>query len=400
MIRRQLPAYSPQSPVLMWRASRRALKSPERVRSDFRRYLCSRFGADEALLTGSGTQALQLALTMVRASRGDTAVVALPAYTCYDVVTAAAGADVNIVFYDIDPNTLTPDAQALRRALSVGATAVVAASLFGFPLDWTWLRRECQDAGAVLIEDSAQGLGSSWRGAEGGGFGDLTVLSFGRGKGWTGGSGGALLMRCARSGAREGFSMEGSLQSPGRLSGFRSVVVSGALWMFGRPMLYRLPTSIPGLGLGKTEYREPIDPTEISAYAAAAALQHADVASRATDHRRRVAVAWRRMIEEHSVSGDQLRACQPLLGGDAGYLRFPALARDSGHALALSLLARRFGVTRGYPRALPELPASRRLNVSSWRSQSGAQTLVQRLVTLPTHPRVSELDLAGLRSLL
>ena len=47
--------------------------------------------------------------------------------------------------------------------------------------------------GLAVVEDAAQGLGATWRGRPLGSFGDVSVLSFGRGKGWTGGVGGALL---------------------------------------------------------------------------------------------------------------------------------------------------------------------------------------------------------------
>ena len=65
--------------------------------------------------------------------------------------------------------------------------------LYGVPADPEPVRAALAGAGAVLIEDAAQGAGASLRGRPLGGFGDLSVLSFGRGKGNTAGRGGALL---------------------------------------------------------------------------------------------------------------------------------------------------------------------------------------------------------------
>jgi dTDP-4-amino-4,6-dideoxygalactose transaminase len=399
VIRRQLPAYSPQSPWLLWRAACAAVKSQQRVRSDLREYLCTRFDADQAVLTGSGTQALQLALAMARKSEGGESVVALPAYSCYDLVTAAVGAGERIVFYDLDPTTLTPDADSLRVALSIGATTVVAASLFGFPIDWTWLRRECERFGATLVEDSAQGLGSEWHGTEGGSFGDLTVLSFGRGKGWTGGSGGALLLRSSEPRGYSRASTEPKLPSPGLGADLRALVVSSALSVFGRPTLYRLPSSMPGLGLGVTQYREPSLPTGISAFAAAAALRHAELASQAVAGRRTLGAAWTEILGD-LAGGMDLRACRPLTGGESGYLRFPALARDRDQAAEICARARDEGVARGYPLALPELPAARRIDVGRNLPQRGAKILAARLFTFPTHPRFDPKDVSRVSGLL
>ena len=85
------------------------------------RALVSRwFGSRDVLLTDSGTSALALALRMAVAARPDRPTVALPAWACYDLATAADAADVGVVLYDLDPATLGPDWASLDRALSAG----------------------------------------------------------------------------------------------------------------------------------------------------------------------------------------------------------------------------------------------------------------------------------------
>ncbi len=107
---------------------------------------------------------------------------ALPAFTCYDIASAAVGAGVRVALYDVDPDTLGPDPASLERVLAAGAGAVVAGPLYGVPLEWDALRALADRHGALLIEDAAQGHGASWRGRPLGSLGDLSVLSFGRGK--------------------------------------------------------------------------------------------------------------------------------------------------------------------------------------------------------------------------
>jgi len=47
------------------------------------------YGADRAVLVDSGTHALQLALTLALTSKPSGTPVALPAFSCFDVATAA-----------------------------------------------------------------------------------------------------------------------------------------------------------------------------------------------------------------------------------------------------------------------------------------------------------------------
>ena len=128
---------------------------------------------------------------------GERPTVALPAFSCFDVAAAAVRFGRPVRFYDVDPATLGPDPESLRRAVAAGARVVVAASAFGVPVDWELVGHALSGSDALVIEDAAQGHGGRWAGARLGAHGRLGVLSFGRGKGWTGGTGGALLVRDA-----------------------------------------------------------------------------------------------------------------------------------------------------------------------------------------------------------
>jgi len=390
VIRRQLPAYSPLALPEIARAAGAAIAAPARERERLRDYLAGRFDAGRVLLTASGTQALEVALRVAPSGGSAQRLVALPAYSCYDLVTAAVGAQVRVLFYDVDPTSLTPDADDLSRVLRRGATAVVAANLFGFPIDWPAVRAQCAEAGAVLIEDAAQALGSSWGGVEGGAFGDLTVLSFGRGKGWTGGGGGALLSREEAGPLRSRLEAEVT-----RASGLAESSKAGALtfaqWLLGRPAVYGLLSSLPGTGLGETRYKEPSAVRDVPAFCAATVLRHARLALDALELRRRSARVWDDVIG----SGGRwppVRGCEPLAHGGCGFLRYPVLAGEPDQASRLAEAARAAGAERGYPIALPDLGSAGPVLVASEGSFPGARDLAGSLVTLPTHPLVRESD--------
>jgi dTDP-4-amino-4,6-dideoxygalactose transaminase len=321
----------------------------------------------------------------------------LPAYSCYDLVSASVGAGAKLVFYDVDPDTLSPDLDSLKAAILRGARTVVVGNLFGFPLPWTGIRELCRDAEAMVVEDFAQGLGSTWEGSPGGSFGDLTVISFGRGKGWAGGGGGALLIRTGDPGSSIG---RVGLAPPPFGADLKGVLMSTFQWLFGRPSLFWIPSLVPGLGLGETRFKDPRIPTDIPAFSATLASLAAEEAWVEVLIRRENAERLRELMSDAAASGE-LRVPRPLAGGEAGFLRFPVLELRAPGLLRQSDRARALGIFPGYPRPLADLPQGRALHLTPGGPDfPGASSLAEHLVTLPTHRLLVERDFKGLLSLL
>jgi dTDP-4-amino-4,6-dideoxygalactose transaminase len=301
------------------------------------------------------------------------------------------GAGVPVRFYDVDPETLTPDLEGVRKVLAKGVGVVVITNLYGFPVDWDAIQSLCREVGAVLVEDAAQGVGSSWGGKEAGTFGDLTVLSFGRGKGWTGGGGGALLVRRTGSWVTEELKNIEFQASWGH--GLKAMVLASAQWGFGRPSLYGLPSFVPGLGLGQTHYRDPEPLRAISSFSASLVAITAVAASEEIEVRKRRASELEQQISERGILG-YIRPIRPLPGGVSSYLRYPVLIGSGAAATIGGPSAGSVGMVRGYPRTLPDLPAMAGLGPGELPSLPGARLLSERLVTLPTHSLVGEADFA------
>jgi hypothetical protein len=328
------------------------------------------------LLLDSGTSALRLA---IEGSLVNTAsdIVALPAYCCFDVATAAVGADARVALYDVRPETLGPDFESLRNAMDVGARTLVVAHLYGIPVDLDASRRLADEYGAVLIEDAAQGAGGSWRGRPLGSWGDLGVLSFGRGKGRTGGGGGALLVNTGK-----GASILDELREiPSGTGGLSKIAKLAAQWAFGRPSLYGIPASLPFLGLGETTYKEPWEPSGMSAGPAAALLVNWEPSKREEEGRRRYAAdrcANSGSGEPHSDSVGGPSICRK--DGTIGFLRVPELVAYPETQAARVV----DGHTPGYPQPLVELN-SLRGRILRAKEFPGARALVVRLRTGPSH---------------
>ncbi len=388
MIRRQLPVYSPLTLSGLFAGFGALVRRSDPLRRAVERLTRERYQCSGVLLTDSGTSALQLALSLATRDRGN--LIAVPAYCCYDVATAAVGADARVVLYDVDPRTLGPDWDSLRAAVSRGATAVVVAHLYGIPVDLEAAGTIAADAQAVLIEDAAQGAGGTFVGQPLGAFGALAVLSFGRGKGMTAGSGGALLAR-DDDGARL-LGGVGRLARPNSpLSGLAKLT---AQWVAGRPSLYGVPASIPALGLGTTVYKEPSEPTELSGSACAvlarvwAAAEAENAVRRRNGERLARAVGAASHLSSLCVSSD----------AHPGYLRFPLLVPPALRPLANGRAAQRLGIIGGYPTPLSAVAALRSRCVNAEDGFEGAQALAEGLVTLPTHSLLAEAELQAIEA--
>jgi dTDP-4-amino-4,6-dideoxygalactose transaminase len=377
----QPPVYSPLSAADVVRAVPAALGAGGDPHAELGAVLRADFAADAVTLGGSGTEALVLALQLAtRTHPAGEAIVALPAFCCYDVAAAACAADVRIALYDVDPATLGPDLDSLEAVLRAGAHAVVAAPLYGLPIAWDAAERLAASYGAVLVEDAAQGHGAAWRGAPLGALGSISVLSFGRGKGWTGGGGGALLLRGEAARAAPVLEPGAGMTREAKL--LAAALAQAAL---GRPALYGLPAALPWLHLGETIYREAAPPRTLPRSAAKLLLASRDAAAGEARQRRANAAALLEALE--GIPG--VRTCVPPPDAAPGYLRLPVRLVRGVARISARRDAGRLGIAPTYPQTLAHLPQVRARLVPVWQEWPGAERLVHELVTLPTHSRVT-----------
>ena len=344
------------------------------------------YAADEVILCGSGTQALQLAIELH--SRGASAElpVALPAFGCFDLVSAAIGAKAPIVLYDLDHRTLGPDLASLDRILAAGVRACVVAPLYGIPVPWDAIDALAVRYGVPLVEDAAQGQGASWDHRMIGSIGSSSVISFGRGKGWTGGGGGALLLRAPNA---TGLGM--ALPDIPFSGEVKSVLGLVGQWALGRPQLYGVARAVPALGLGTTVFHPPHRPEAMSRTASVVARATRGASQREAGFRRANAV---RLLDRLGALPGVVTF--PILrDAEAGFLRLPIRLPALRTGKPLEIAVRRMGIERSYPFNLAKLPAA-----LPWlreedkkREWIGADTLAGELVTCPTHGLLREDDL-------
>lgn len=378
---RQLPVASPLPTPALLRAWGSLLVPSSHAMRSVAATLTARFNAYAVTLTDSGTSALVLALRVAMKHGG---VVAFPAYVCVDLIAAARYAGARVRLYDVDPQTLSPDLASLQRVVAEGADAVVVAHLYGFPADLPAVRELLQPYGIPLIEDAAQHAAATLHGRRTGTFGDLTILSFGRGKGITAGNGGALLALNERFRAQ---TVAASDRFPAPPRGLGDLIGATATWTLGRPAIYNIPASIPALHLGETIYHEAHEPTSLSIASATLLRSTLASADQAAAERRTVAAA----LNEALYHATRIRPCTSIAGGEPGYLRFPVLTQG-GIAPAPAL-----GIVPSYPRPLFEEPSLQPILQPSRESFPGARELANTLLTLPTHHMVTTSDIRALQ---
>lgn len=156
---------------------------------ELERRVASLVGRRHCIFVGRGTAAIYIALRALRKPPGK---VVLPAVVCPSPANAVMYAGLDPVFCDVslDDFNLAPAAleSMLRRDRNI--VAVMPVHLYGWTAAMDDICAVAQRYGVSVIEDAAQALGGTCRGRPLGGFGDVSILSFGHTKildiGWGG----------------------------------------------------------------------------------------------------------------------------------------------------------------------------------------------------------------------
>lgn len=144
-------------------------------------------GAPFAIAMNSCTSALQLAIE-ARGIRGE---VIVPSFTFVASANAVVTAGATPVLVDVDPITRCADPEAIAAAVGPRTEAVMVVHYGGQLADMEPIAKTCERHGLALVEDSAETIGSFYRGRPQGSWGD-GCFSFFPTKNITTGEGGLL----------------------------------------------------------------------------------------------------------------------------------------------------------------------------------------------------------------
>lgn len=155
--------------------------------------ICEKVGCKYAVALSSGTASLHLAMKLAGVKPGDKVF-------CSDMTFDATVNPVVYeggvpVFIDTENDTWNMDPVALEKAFELypDVRVVVVAHLYGTPCKIDEIKAVCDKHDAIIIEDAAESLGSTYKGVQTGTFGEYNCISFNGNKIITGSSGGMLL---------------------------------------------------------------------------------------------------------------------------------------------------------------------------------------------------------------
>ncbi len=148
--------------------------NPRSKTERFERLVEEKVGTKHALAVNSGTSALIAAL--VAAGVGPGAEVIVPAYTFFASVSAVVVAKAIPVIVEID-ETLTLDPAAVEAAITPRTKAIMTVHMLGLPSRMDELQAVARRHGLLLIEDTAQAFGGTYKGKYLGTIGDLGCVS-------------------------------------------------------------------------------------------------------------------------------------------------------------------------------------------------------------------------------
>lgn len=152
-----------------------------------------------AAALSSGTAALHLALIILNVKAGDEVI-------CQSMTFSASANPIVYVgaypvFVDSENTTMNICPIALEEAIVKGISrgkkpkAIIMVHLYGMPCKVDEIRSVADRFEIPIIEDSAEALGSSYKGKKCGTFGDISILSFNGNKIITTSGGGALITK-------------------------------------------------------------------------------------------------------------------------------------------------------------------------------------------------------------
>lgn len=156
-------------------------------------WLEEKTGTAKALLTTSCTHATEMAALLADIQPGDEVI--MPSYTFVSTADAFVLRGAKVVFVDIRPDTMNIDENLIEDAITDKTKAIVPVHYAGVSCEMDTIMDIARRHHLLVIEDAAQGVGSTYKGKALGAIGDYGCYSFHETKNFSMGEGGALLIK-------------------------------------------------------------------------------------------------------------------------------------------------------------------------------------------------------------
>ncbi|EKD76127.1 MAG: hypothetical protein ACD_43C00217G0004 [uncultured bacterium] len=159
-------------------------------------WLEEKFTCKNALLTTSGTSALDMAAVLADIQPGDEVI--MPSYTFASTANAFVLRGAVIVFVDVRPDTMNIDERSIEAAVTKKTKAIVTVHYGGVGCAMDVIMDIAKRYNLIVIEDAAQGVLAKYKGQWLGTIGHIGCYSFHETKNYNCGEGGAALINDER----------------------------------------------------------------------------------------------------------------------------------------------------------------------------------------------------------
>ncbi|MEI6852979.1 MAG: DegT/DnrJ/EryC1/StrS family aminotransferase [Bacteroidota bacterium] len=157
----------------------------------FEKLLAEYLGVKHVLFVNSATTALELAFRVKNFPVG--AEVICPNFTYTSTAIAALYNNLKVVLADVYPDNGSIDVNKLETYITSKTVAIAAVDYGGIPAEMDEIMSIAQKYNLYVVHDTAQSIGSDYKGKKTGNLGDVSTFSFHGTKNLTTGEGGALV---------------------------------------------------------------------------------------------------------------------------------------------------------------------------------------------------------------
>ncbi len=155
-------------------------------------WLEEKCGTFKALLTTSGSTALDMAALLCDVKPGDEVI--LPSFTFSSTANAFALRGATLVFVDIRPDTMNIDETKIEAAITSKTKVIVPVHYAGVSCEMETIMAIAKKYHLFVVEDAAQAITSTYKNKCCGTIGNFGCLSFHETKNFSMGEGGAILI--------------------------------------------------------------------------------------------------------------------------------------------------------------------------------------------------------------
>lgn len=150
------------------------------------------FGVRKALMTSSGTHALEMASILTGLEPEDEVI--MPSFTFSSTANAIILRGAKPVFAEVNPDNLNIEPEDIERKITEKTKVIIPVHYAGVACKMDRIMAIARSNNLMVIEDAAQGVNAKYRGQYLGTIADFGCYSFHGTKNYTCGEGGALLI--------------------------------------------------------------------------------------------------------------------------------------------------------------------------------------------------------------